>query len=142
MKIKYVGRSAVREISDERGRFVWASDVDYAVDVPASLAAELLTYPRPEFVPDISDPLCRLAGLVADVNGMPVEFGVGGVDKLRQIQEQLISRLAALALAGVGSLADLAGLNDKALKQAAQDAGIVPAALEKWRDAAKKELED
>lgn len=142
MKIKYVGKSAVREISDERGRFVWASDVDYAVDVPASLAAELLTYPRPEFVPDISDPLCRLAGLVADVNGMPVEFGVGGVDKLRQIQEQLISRLAALALAGVGSLADLAGLNDKALKQAAQDAGIVPAALEKWRDAAKKELED
>lgn len=47
IKIKYVGGSGVRRIEAHE----WNADNGYVASVPASLAASLLTYPRPDFNP-------------------------------------------------------------------------------------------
>ena len=46
VKIKYVGSATVRTVMQYR----WDKANGYVCDVPAELAANLLTYPRPDFV--------------------------------------------------------------------------------------------
>lgn len=46
MKIRYVGSATIRTIMQYR----WDKSNGFVCDVPESLAANLLTYPRPDFV--------------------------------------------------------------------------------------------
>jgi hypothetical protein len=139
MKIKYVGKAGVRRIDrEDMGSFVWAADVEYAANVPADLAAELLTYPRPDFVPDLSEPLLGLVGVSITLNGDPVPFGEEGHKMLDQLQSQAQSRLAGLAMAGIGSLDELAGIAKKDIPEIAEKSGLDPKLIEGWITAAKK----
>ena len=45
MKIRYIGKSQVRVI----GEYRWDANNEFIQDVDTELAADLLTYPRPEF---------------------------------------------------------------------------------------------
>jgi hypothetical protein len=145
VKIKYIGKAGIREIKDERGRWVWASDVDYSQEVPADLAAELLTYPRPEFTVDAVEPLMQLDGIgirIVEVGSAdPGELVGLGPDSLGKLEQKLIQAkniLAALALGGVGSLEDLAALSSKGEKELVETCGLDADQVSHWVRQAKE----
>ena len=76
------------------GAYRWAQDTGYVADVDADTAAELLTQPRNEFVVDSDDPLLSIRGIGPQ-------------------------RAAELALAGIGSMDDLAALNPDEIERLA-----------------------
>lgn len=110
MRIRYVG-SGVRRIDDVE----WNASNDHTVDVPAALAAELLTYPRPEFEAARDEPLRTVAGAEA---------------------------LAGLALGGIGSLAELAALDDDGVTRLASESGLGERKIQSWVEKARELLHE
>jgi hypothetical protein len=147
MKIRYVGQATIRIIERDDKRYVWAADVNYAQDVPADLAAELLTYPRPDFVVDAAEPLMALPGVglrlvevgPADPANL-VPLGPEGIALLEAKQREVQAKLAGLALSGVGSIADLAALSKKDLPAVAEAAGVAVDQAEAWVAAARQHV--
>lgn len=94
MRIRFVGPGAGGVTIRLVGVYRWAPDTGYVADVDADTAAELLTQPRNEFVVDSDDPLLSISGIGSQ-------------------------RAAELALAGIGSMADLAALNSDEIERLA-----------------------
>jgi hypothetical protein len=139
MKIKYQGKAGIRKIPFEGRNFVWAADVDYGAEVPANLAAELLTYPRDEFVVDVSEPLLQLDGIgiqIAVTGSVPAgEFmplGEEGIRKLQAMHARIRETLGNLALAGIGSVTDLAVLDDAGVEALTEATGFDEKQVKAW----------
>lgn len=88
MLIRYIGARVTRRLV---GQHEWSASTGFVQDVDAAMAAELLTAPGSAFVVDTSEPLLTLSGLDAH-------------------------RVAELALAGIGSVADLTTLGSQGIK--------------------------
>lgn len=140
MKIRYVGKAAIREIERDGERFAWAADVDFVQDVPADLAAELLTYPRPDFVVDASEPLYQLIGPRLS-DGELIALGKAGQDRLEALQASVTSILAGMAVAGVGSLEELAGQDDTVVELLARENVVSTKQIMAWVKQARKLME-
>jgi hypothetical protein len=139
MKIKYQGKAGIRKIPYEDRDFVWAADVNYAAEVPADLAAELLTYPRDEFVVDVSEPLLQLEGVgirIAVTGSAPADdlmpLGEEGIRELQAMHAQIRETLGNLALAGIGTVSDLAVLDEAGIEALAEATGFDEKQIEKW----------
>ena len=79
MKIKYVGGATVRTVMQYR----WDKANGFVCDVPAELAANLLTYPRPDFV--LAEPKPEAARAeVAKALDEPQESKPGGRSSRRR----------------------------------------------------------
>jgi endonuclease III len=98
------------------GDYVWDKSNGYVTDVPdKEQALNLITHPG--FEVDKSDELCTLEG-------------VGPV------------KAAALALAGVGSLEDLATLDKEGVERVAQEVGVPATQVRSWaKQATRKATE-
>lgn len=112
MKIRYVGSSGRRIV----GEFEWNSDNGFVEDVTDSeIVADLLTYPRPEFVLVEDEPLTSLP----------------------QVGEQ---RAVELALAGIASIEDLAMLDDDGVTTLADSIWASEKQVTKWAALARETL--
>lgn len=107
MRIRYNG-SGRRRLGD----LVWDRENGYVVDVSAEVAAALLTYPYPQFSLDESEPLLELGCILG-------------------------FQVAELALAGVGSVEELAELDDAGAEEVAAELGVEPPLVGWWIDQAR-----
>lgn len=108
MRIRYVGLAGLRVL----GAYRWEPKNGYVTEVDAQTAAELLTYPRPDFVLDTDEPLTTIDGIGPQ-------------------------RAVELALAGVGSIADLAGLDEAGMERLAQAIAASEEQVTGWVAAAR-----
>jgi hypothetical protein len=107
MLIRFVGPAHVRR---SIGPYEWAEHNDFAQDVPADVAADLLTSPEGRFVVECQwEPLAHTA---------PVQ----ATDEV----------FAALALAGIGSVMDMAALDEAGVEHVSRSAGLAPALIAEW----------
>jgi len=116
MRIRFTGPEVVRRLV---GLYEWSLGAGFVQDVDLELAAELLTAPDGRFVVDESEPLLEVVGDAEDVVG--------------------------LALAGIGSLDDLAGLvaglSRTRVRQVAEAMGMDRRRVRDWAKAAKERME-
>ena len=112
MRIRFAGPQVVRRVV---GQYEWSRETGFVQDVDAATAAELLTCPGEDFVPDRDEPLLSLDGV-----GM--------------------QRLAELALAGIGNLADMADLNDEGIERLAESIWASEDQVRRWVEQAREIL--
>jgi predicted flap endonuclease-1-like 5' DNA nuclease len=113
VKIRYVGPGAGGVTIRLIGAFRWAPDTGYVQDVGAEMAASLLTQPETEFVIDSSETLTAL-------------HDVGP------------QRAAEMALAGIGSVADLAALDEDGIARLAKGMFASERQVKAWVGQAKR----
>ena len=114
MLIRYTGSSSIRRVV---GPYEWSRRTGFTQDVPADFAADLLTSPEETFVVDGEEPLAK-------VGPAPVTDVI----------------FAALALAGIGSVLDMAILDEAGIEHVSQYAGLDPALVSTWADRARDSL--
>ena len=115
MLIRFVGPAHVRR---SIGPYAWAEHNDFVQDVPADVAADLLTSPEGRFIVECQwEPLAHTAPA-------PVTDEV----------------LAALALAGIGSVIDMATLDEAGIEHVSRGAGLDPALVSEWASRAHSHL--
>ena len=115
MLIRFVGPAHVRRVV---GPYEWAEHNDFVQDVPADVAADLLTSPEGRFVVECEwEPLAHTAPVPA-------------TDEV----------LAALALAGIGSVIDMAALDEAGIEHLSRYAGLDSALVSAWADSARDSL--
>jgi predicted flap endonuclease-1-like 5' DNA nuclease len=88
MRIRYVGG----------GTRVWGEHVfdegnGFVAEVEVEVAAEMLTYPRPQFVVDGDEALLNINGVGPQTVGELALAGIGGVRDLGALDEDGIERL-------------------------------------------------
>jgi len=112
MQIRY--RNEMPEVIGRRmaAGYCWSAENGFVQDVDAGMAANLLTLPGQDFVVDAGEPLRQIGGLP----GLEVE----------------------LALAGIGSLAELAGLDRNEAGRLAQVMQVAPAVVRGWAAEARR----
>jgi len=112
MRIRY--HNEMPEVIGRRAAvgYCWTAENGFVQDVDAGTAANLLTLPGQDFVVDAGEPLRQIGGLP----GLEVE----------------------LALAGIGSLAELAGLDRNEAGRLAQAMQVAPAVVRGWIGEARR----
>ena len=97
MNITYVGTATRRVIADEvSGKLlVWEPANGYTVEVSnPGLAANLLTYPRPDFISGPDEPLTRLPGVGEERVALLALAGVATFRAMADLDESGVQRLA------------------------------------------------
>lgn len=115
MLIKFCGPKTTRRgaLGHEWSKWRgWVQEVTSADEV-----AELLLQPGNQFAIDEAEPLLAVTGLDPD-------------------------RAGALALGGIATLEDMAGMKDKQARQLAKECNVRSSTVDKWRDAARRLLAD
>ncbi len=113
MRITWTGSRITRRLV---GGYEWSQATQYVQEVPAGLAAELLTAPEP-FAVAKDEPLLTLRGVGPHTVGL-------------------------LALGGVGSVADLAALDATEIRQVAEASGLSRTQIRKWATVARSMSEE
>jgi hypothetical protein len=114
MLIRFTGPSVIRRVV---GPYEWGQHNGYVQDVPADMAANLLTMPGDAFTVDRADPLAQTAPIpVVDAD------------------------FAALAMAGVAYAIDLATLTEEGLTHVSLSAGLNLALVSEWAQIARSFL--
>jgi hypothetical protein len=115
MLIRFKGPSVIRRTV---GPYEWGVHNDFLQDVPADMAADLLTMPGDAFTVDQEhEPLA----LAAPIPVTDADF-------------------AALAMAGVACAIDLATLTEEGLTHVSLSAGMDPALVAEWASRARSYL--
>jgi len=100
LRIRYIGPGAGSVTRRIVGPYVWSRENDAVTDVDAETAASLLTQPVEEFVIDRDEPLLALAGMTAQHAAEMTLAGVGSMADLAALDEDGLERLAAVTSAG------------------------------------------
>lgn len=90
MRIQYVGLAGIRLIRDYR----WEEGNGFVADVDAQTAAELLTYPRPDFRLSNDDPLLALEGMTEILAAHLALYGVGSIDDVANLSPVIADSLS------------------------------------------------
>lgn len=112
MRIRFTGPRFVRRLV---GPYEWSKATGFVQDVDARTAAELLTAPEGRFVLDNDEDLLALDGIGPQ-------------------------RAAELALAGIGSLADLTALDRDGERRLAEAVWASTRQIRKWVRSAREQL--
>jgi len=108
MRIRYIGQATVRIL----GPYTWSPENGHVQSVDAETAANLLTYPRPQFQIDPDEPLMVLKG----------------------VGEQ---RMAELALAGIARIGEMAALDEDGIKRLADQVWASEKQIRVWVEQAR-----
>jgi len=138
--IEFIGGPVVRMIDS----YCWSAENGFVQDVDVETAANLITYPiaeqfrvkpgQPKPTKAVISTLARLLGSeVAETEalftGVPAAVPVPELTDLPGLSE---ARAAELAEKGVGSVADLATLNEEGVKTLASQVGASKGEIESW----------
>lgn len=91
MLIRYTGPGTRRRLVEQ---YEWSRQTGFRQDVPAGMAALLVTDPSGEFEIAPEEPLLRLLGLTAEIAGRLALAGIGSARELADTPGRLVSRLA------------------------------------------------
>ena len=111
MLIRFIGPSVIRRVV---GPYEWSKVTRFVQDVPADVAADLLTMRDDRFVVDGEEHLAQVVPL-------PVTDVV----------------FAGLALAGIGSVYDLGNLDETGVARVSGIAGLDPDLVSMWAERAR-----
>ena len=117
MRIRYIGPGAGGVTRRIVGPYVWSRENNAVTDVDAEMAASLLTQPVEEFIVDKSEPLLALGGMTAQYAAEMTLAGVGSMADLAALDEDGRERFARVMSAGRRSVDDWAR-QARALRQA------------------------
>jgi predicted flap endonuclease-1-like 5' DNA nuclease len=110
MKIEFLKRGPVRRLV---GSHEWSDKAGWVQDIPAQLAAELLTAPQGEFKISADEPLLEIQGIGP-------------------------ARALELAVAGIGTVMDLAGLDTAGIKRIAAETRASVQQVRDWAAQARQ----
>jgi hypothetical protein len=91
MKLEFTGKRHIRRIV---GEVEWSAKAGWVQEVPAELAAELLTSPEARFKVSDSDPSRDLKGITEDEIVALILAGIESVGALRELDDEGITRLS------------------------------------------------
>jgi predicted flap endonuclease-1-like 5' DNA nuclease len=110
MKIEFVKPGPVRRLVEN---YEWSALAGWVQDIPAQLAAELLTAPQGEFKISADEPLLEVQGIGP-------------------------ARALELAVAGIGTVTDLAGLDTAGIKRVAEETRASSKQVRDWTAQARQ----
>ena len=141
--IRFVGHNGIREMDDLR----WDAENNHVRPVPVEKAAQLLTYPYPQFhlvknqtmTPDVQAKLAELIGVkTADIAQLVETVAVTPGPQLTDLKGIGAARADELAAQGIKSVADLAAQDDEGIKNLSANTGASRSEIVGWVKQAKE----